>query len=168
MASSLWFSTNPCLVLLDVDGVGHALSWSSLHLLSQLFILTWSLLYYLLKNMPPLPDFLRPLVMSGPSGVGKSTLLTRLFAEFPDKFGFSVSREQILGWTTVVGRPLNKRPLAARHHPTPSPRRSARQTLLLRLARRVHQAPWRRRLHRACRVFRKLLRHIIHDCSRGW
>ncbi|KIM45003.1 hypothetical protein M413DRAFT_442959 [Hebeloma cylindrosporum] len=37
------------------------------------------------------PDFLRPLVLSGPSGVGKSTLLKRLFAEFPDKFGFSVS-----------------------------------------------------------------------------
>ncbi|KDQ61651.1 hypothetical protein JAAARDRAFT_31115 [Jaapia argillacea MUCL 33604] len=41
--------------------------------------------------MPPFPDFLRPLVLSGPSGVGKSTLLKRLFAEFPDKFGFSVS-----------------------------------------------------------------------------
>jgi alpha-D-ribose 1-methylphosphonate 5-triphosphate synthase subunit PhnL len=37
-------------------------------------------------------DFDRPLVLSGPSGVGKSTLLQRLFAEFPDKFGFSVSR----------------------------------------------------------------------------
>ncbi|KAI0704372.1 guanylate kinase [Cytidiella melzeri] len=35
--------------------------------------------------------FTRPLLMSGPSGVGKSTLLKRLFAEFPDKFGFSVS-----------------------------------------------------------------------------
>lgn len=43
--------------------------------------------------MSPLLDFLRPLLMSGPSGVGKSTLLQRLFAEFPDKFGFSVSRE---------------------------------------------------------------------------
>ncbi|KAF9078086.1 guanylate kinase [Rhodocollybia butyracea] len=31
--------------------------------------------------MPPLPDFL----------LGKSTLLQRLFAEFPEKFGFSVS-----------------------------------------------------------------------------
>ncbi|KAK7679471.1 hypothetical protein QCA50_017525 [Cerrena zonata] len=29
--------------------------------------------------------------MSGPSGVGKSTLLQRLFADHPDKFGFSVS-----------------------------------------------------------------------------
>lgn len=33
----------------------------------------------------------RPVVISGPSGTGKSTLLKRLFAEFPDKFGFSVS-----------------------------------------------------------------------------
>ncbi|KAG6861346.1 hypothetical protein C0995_001325 [Termitomyces sp. Mi166 len=41
--------------------------------------------------MAPRPDFLRPLVLFGPSGVGKSTLLSRLFAEFPDKFGFSVS-----------------------------------------------------------------------------
>ncbi|KZT27723.1 guanylate kinase [Neolentinus lepideus HHB14362 ss-1] len=46
-----------------------------------------------------LPDFLRPLVLSGPSGVGKSTLLTRLFAEYPDKFGFSVSH------TTRAPRP---------------------------------------------------------------
>lgn len=45
--------------------------------------------------MAPLPDFLRPLVLSGPSGVGKSTLLQRLFAEFPDKFGFSVSRKEL-------------------------------------------------------------------------
>lgn len=37
-------------------------------------------------------DFIRPLLLFGPSGVGKSTLLKRLFAEFPDKFGFSVSR----------------------------------------------------------------------------
>lgn len=37
-------------------------------------------------------DFLRPLVLFGPSGVGKSSLLRRLFAEFPDDFGFSVSR----------------------------------------------------------------------------
>ncbi|EMD38856.1 hypothetical protein CERSUDRAFT_151559 [Gelatoporia subvermispora B] len=49
--------------------------------------------------MSPLPDFLRPLVISGPSGVGKSTLLQRLFAEYPDKFGFSVSH------TTRTPRP---------------------------------------------------------------
>lgn len=33
----------------------------------------------------------RPIVISGPSGTGKSTLLKKLFAEYPDKFGFSVS-----------------------------------------------------------------------------
>ncbi|RKP30008.1 guanylate kinase [Metschnikowia bicuspidata] len=33
----------------------------------------------------------RPVVISGPSGTGKSTLLKKLFAEFPEKFGFSVS-----------------------------------------------------------------------------
>ncbi|KAI8608872.1 P-loop containing nucleoside triphosphate hydrolase protein [Chytriomyces sp. MP71] len=32
-----------------------------------------------------------PLVISGPSGVGKSTLLKRLFAKYPNAFGFSVS-----------------------------------------------------------------------------
>lgn len=33
----------------------------------------------------------RPIVISGPSGTGKSTLLKKLFAEYPDAFGFSVS-----------------------------------------------------------------------------
>lgn len=32
-----------------------------------------------------------PIVISGPSGTGKSTLLKKLLAEYPDKFGFSVS-----------------------------------------------------------------------------
>ncbi|EWC45729.1 guanylate kinase [Drechslerella stenobrocha 248] len=31
------------------------------------------------------------IVLSGPSGAGKSTLLKRLFAKYPDTFGFSVS-----------------------------------------------------------------------------
>ncbi|KAF5093351.1 hypothetical protein D0Z03_002458 [Geotrichum reessii] len=35
----------------------------------------------------------RPIVISGPSGTGKSTLLKKLFAEYPDAFGFSVSRK---------------------------------------------------------------------------
>ncbi|RMZ84220.1 hypothetical protein DV738_g646, partial [Chaetothyriales sp. CBS 135597] len=33
----------------------------------------------------------RPVVFSGPSGTGKSTLIKRLFAAHPDLFGFSVS-----------------------------------------------------------------------------
>lgn len=33
----------------------------------------------------------RPIIISGPSGTGKSTLLKKLLAEYPDKFGFSVS-----------------------------------------------------------------------------
>ncbi|CDZ98457.1 guanylate kinase [Phaffia rhodozyma] len=37
------------------------------------------------------PNFTRPLVLFGPSGTGKSTLLKKLFEEFPGKFGFSVS-----------------------------------------------------------------------------
>ncbi|KAI5479171.1 guanylate kinase [Pseudohyphozyma bogoriensis] len=34
---------------------------------------------------------LRPICICGPSGTGKSTLLKKLFEEFPTKFGFSIS-----------------------------------------------------------------------------
>ncbi|CAK9165083.1 unnamed protein product [Ilex paraguariensis] len=33
----------------------------------------------------------KPIVISGPSGVGKGTLISKLMEEFPDMFGFSVS-----------------------------------------------------------------------------
>lgn len=33
----------------------------------------------------------KPIVISGPSGVGKGTLIARLMEEFPSMFGFSVS-----------------------------------------------------------------------------
>jgi len=36
-------------------------------------------------------SLLQPLVVCGPSGTGKSTLLNRLFAAHPSKFGFSIS-----------------------------------------------------------------------------
>jgi len=41
----------------------------------------------------------RPVVVCGPSGVGKGTLLAKLMAEFPEEFGFSVSH------TTRAPRP---------------------------------------------------------------
>ena len=41
----------------------------------------------------------RPVVVCGPSGVGKGTLITKLMAEFPEVFGFSVSH------TTRAPRP---------------------------------------------------------------
>uniref|UniRef100_A0A7S0RKC8 Guanylate kinase 1 n=1 Tax=Pyramimonas obovata TaxID=1411642 RepID=A0A7S0RKC8_9CHLO len=40
-----------------------------------------------------------PIVVCGPSGVGKGTLINRLMADFPDRFGFSVSH------TTRAPRP---------------------------------------------------------------
>lgn len=35
----------------------------------------------------------RPIVLSGPSGGGKSTILARAMKEYPNSFAFSVSRE---------------------------------------------------------------------------
>lgn len=40
-----------------------------------------------------------PIVLSGPSGTGKSTLLKKLFQDYPDTFGFSISH------TTRAPRP---------------------------------------------------------------
>lgn len=47
----------------------------------------------------PPKSMTRPLVVVGPSGVGKGTLIAMLQKEFPDKFGFSVSH------TTRAPRP---------------------------------------------------------------
>eukprot|EP01027_Heterolobosea_sp_BB2_P022408 GEZU01032990.1.p1 GENE.GEZU01032990.1~~GEZU01032990.1.p1 ORF type:complete len:195 (-),score=57.47 GEZU01032990.1:295-879(-) len=46
-----------------------------------------------------IPRVVRPLVMCGPSGVGKGTLINKLMHEFPTHFGFSVSH------TTRAPRP---------------------------------------------------------------
>ncbi|GAA6063126.1 hypothetical protein JCM10212_002329 [Sporobolomyces blumeae] len=42
---------------------------------------------------------IRPIVICGPSGTGKSTLLKKLFNEYPDRFAFSISH------TTRAPRP---------------------------------------------------------------
>ena len=51
-------------------------------------------------STPPIPSDKRPIVLSGPSGVGKSTLLKKLFEEYPNDFGFSVSRK--CGFSTLT------------------------------------------------------------------
>jgi len=33
----------------------------------------------------------KPIIILGPSGVGKSTLIKKLYNKYPDRFGFSVS-----------------------------------------------------------------------------
>lgn len=85
--------------------------------------------------------FARPLVVSGPSGVGKSTLLKRLFADHPDKFGFSVSRMSI----GIHSSQASSTSLL-RHHSLAETRRGRRQRLSLRVAGRLYQAAQVRRL----------------------
>ncbi|KAF9907455.1 hypothetical protein EC991_010919 [Linnemannia zychae] len=55
---------------------------------------------------PTAPADKRTIVVSGPSGGGKSTLLERLFREYPSTFGFSVSH------TTRGPRPGEKEGIA--------------------------------------------------------
>ncbi|CAO1620892.1 unnamed protein product [Sympodiomycopsis kandeliae] len=52
--------------------------------------LTRTLSYHFSTRMPS-SSANQPIVLCGPSGVGKSTLLKRLLTEFPGEYGFSVS-----------------------------------------------------------------------------
>ncbi|KAG0640766.1 P-loop containing nucleoside triphosphate hydrolase protein [Tuber brumale] len=48
-------------------------------------------MHFVKQSPTPVPTNPPPIVLSAPSGTGKSTLLTRLFATHPKTFGFSVS-----------------------------------------------------------------------------
>lgn len=64
----------------ESKGVPHLVAWSRLRF-----------------GPPPSPPL--PVVICGPSGVGKGTLIAKLMAEFPARLGFSVSH------TTRLPRP---------------------------------------------------------------
>jgi len=111
----------------------------------------------------------RPVVICGPSGVGKGTLIARLQAEFPDEFGFSVSH------TTRAPRPgeadgvhyhfCSKEAMeaaigrGARFTRAPPP-------IQRHLSHRSHPSP-RRRIHRARARARQHLRHLRRGGARG-
>ena len=79
----------------------------------------------LTASCAPVQKF-RPIVISGPSGTGKSTLLKQLFAEHPTKFGFSVSRTEIPEPISFsrLHLALTTRLRNNRHHPLATTRRS--------------------------------------------
>jgi ABC-type molybdenum transport system ATPase subunit/photorepair protein PhrA len=58
----------------------------------------WSFLFplFLIFQNNKMQAVSKIFVIAGPSGSGKSTLLKRLCKEYPDTFGFSVSRKQPL------------------------------------------------------------------------
>lgn len=55
-----------------------------------------SVLQYPGNKLPRRADRIRPLVLCGPSGTGKTTLVKKLMDEFEHSFGFSTSRKQLL------------------------------------------------------------------------
>jgi len=55
------------------------------------FTRTYFSSFYSNSNLDNTNQKFLPIVICGPSGVGKGTLIERLRKEFPDKFGFSVS-----------------------------------------------------------------------------
>ena len=109
----------------------------------------------------------RPVVICGPSGVGKGTLIARLQAEFPDEFGFSVSH------TTRAPRPGEADGV---HYHFCS--KEAMEAAIGRGARFIrssshsatpsshHPSP-RRRIHRARARARQHLRHLRRGGARG-
>ncbi len=91
--------------------------------------------------------FSRPLVISGPSGVGKSTLLQRLFSKYLDQFGFSVSRMYIHG---VAFNSIDFTHLQTRHHPQSSARRGRWCSLSFCHTRHFYTSFIRKCFYRAC------------------
>eukprot|EP00961_Rhodomonas_salina_P192684 2600808-Rhodomonas_salina.1 len=83
-----WLTTHPQVVNEDLDT-----AYAALKELLQANIAQTTRIPAATKAAP------KALVIAGPSGVGKGTLIEKLKAEFPDAFGFSVSH------TTRAPRP---------------------------------------------------------------
>lgn len=59
-------------------------------LFMSFLLILWSV-YWSAGDFAMANSSLRPLVLCGPSGSGKSSILSKLLEEHPNKFGFSVS-----------------------------------------------------------------------------
>ena len=77
-------------------------------------------------------EWYQPVVVSGPSGVGKSTILKFLFDDFPDCFAFSVSRERLYFLSDKAIPNVTVAFMVRRHNAEAARRREARRALLLR------------------------------------
>jgi hypothetical protein len=96
--------------------------------------------------VPQVPMTLPPLIIFGPSGVGKGTLINRLFREFPNSVGFSVSRRVAFLASTAF---LNSRstpyrypaypPPSQRHHTRATPRRERWKGISLHHSRELQE-----------------------------
>lgn len=119
-------------------------------------------------STPPIPKDKRPIVLSGPSGVGKSTLLKKLFEEFPNDFGFSVSRKSplpihiasLFASDIVADLVMNSFfSNNCRYNPRPASRRNPRSILPLRLPPRIRTTHLPRCIPRTRPIWRQPLRH---------